>query len=248
VSELTVPEHCHTLTSRAELTVGTGPRLRWRCAPPMVLRPTGSHRVHLVQAAGGPLGGDDLALDVHLGAGSALQLRSAAAMVVQAGRVPAAARWTVAAALAVGAMLDWRPEPTVVCDGAELHSQITVGLQQGASAVLREEVVLGRAHQRGGRYQGDLTVELDGAPLLAHTLLLDGADPALTGPAGTAGARVIGMLAVVGEGIHGPPEGAGEKPGLRWACSALDGPGWLLLALGDSSAEVSALLDHAAPK
>jgi urease accessory protein len=107
-------------------------------------------------------------------------------------------------------------------------------------------VVLGRAGQRGGCYHGELAVELDGAPLLAHTLLLDGADPALAGPAGTGGARVVGMLTVVGEGSEGPPEGAGEEPGLRWGCSALDGPGRLLLALGDSPPAVSALLDRSA--
>lgn len=237
------------MKARAELTVEDGPdapRLRWRCAPPVLLRPTGPRRVHLVQVGGGPLGGDDLALDVDLGAGSHLQLRSAAAMVVQPGRPPAAARWTVAAALASGAVLDWQPEPTVVCDGAELRSRMTVALQRGACAVLREMVVLGRAGQRGGRYHGELTVELDGAPLLAHTLLLDGADPALAGPAGTGGARVVGMLAVVGEGLDDPPEGAREEPGLRWACSALDGPGQLLLALGDSPSAVSALLDRSA--
>lgn len=218
----------------------------WRCAPPVVVRPTGARRAHLVQAAGGPLGGDELALDVHLGAGSSLQLRSAAAMVVQAGRPAAPARWTVVAELAVGAVLDWRPEPTVVCDGAELHSRVRVALQRGAGAVLREEVVLGRAGQCGGRFTGELAVELEGIPLLAHTLLLDGADPVLAGPAGTGGARVVGMLALVGKGIAGPAQDAGEKPGLRWACSTLDGPGRLLLALGDSPAGVAVFLDEAA--
>lgn len=237
------------MRARAEVTIEPGPAsqcLRWRCAPPIVLRPTGPNRVHLVQAAGGPLGGDELALDVHLGAGASLEVRSAAATVVQAGRPPAAAAWTVAAALARQAALDWRPEPTVICDGAELRSSITVALQRGARAMLREEVVLGRVGQRGGRYHGELTVELDGAPLLAHTLLLDGADPVIAGPAGTGGARVVGMLAVVGEGIDGPAQGAGEEPGLRWACSALDGPGWLLLALGDRSTDITRLLDRVA--
>jgi urease accessory protein len=238
------------MRARAELTVGPGPgrgapRLWWRCAPPVVLRPTGPQRVHLVQAAGGPLGGDDLALEVNLGVGSHLQVRSATAMVVQGGCGPAPARWTVAAALEAGAVLDWQPEPTVVCDDAALHSRLTVALRRDACAVLREEVVLGRAGQRGGRYRGELAVELDGAPLLAHTLLLDGADPALGGPAGTGNARVVGTLAVVGQGVDGPLVGAGEKPGLRWACSALEGPGWLLLALGDSPSAVSDLLDQA---
>jgi urease accessory protein len=212
----------------------------------VVLRQTGPNRMHLVQAGGGPLGGDDLALDVNLGAGSSLQLRSAAAMVVQPGRLPAAARWTVAAALAPGAVLDWQPEPTVVCDDAELHSQLRVVMQPGARAILREQIVLGRAAQRGGRFIGELAVERAGVPLLVHTMLVDGADPVLTGPAGTAGARVVGMLAVVGEGIDVPSDSAGETPGLRWACSALDGPGWLLLVLGDLVTDVSRLLDETA--
>ena len=234
----------------AELTAEPGPEgacLRWRCAPPVVLRQTGPNRVHLVQAAGGPLGGDELALAVHLGAGTCLQVRSAGATVVQPSSPAAAAQWTVAADLADGAVLDWRPEPMVVCDGAELGSSMTVALQRGARAMLREVVVLGRVGQRGGRFDGELTVEREGVPLLAHTLLLDGADPVLTGPAGTGGARVVGMLTVVGEGIDGPPQDAGEQPGLRWACSALDGPGRLMVALGDRAADVTRIVDRAMP-
>jgi urease accessory protein len=202
--------------------------------------------MHLVQAAGGPLGGDELALAVHLGASTCLQVRSAGATVVQPSNPAAAAQWKVVADLAEGAVLDWCPEPTVICDGAELRSSMTVALQRGARAMLREMVVLGRTCQRGGRFHGELTVEWDGVPLLAHTLLLDGTDPVLAGPAGTGGARAVGMLAVVGEGIGGPPEDAGEEPGLCWACSALDGPGRLLLAVGDSPAVVTALLDREA--
>jgi urease accessory protein len=144
-------------------------------------------------------------------------------------------------------VLDWQPEPTVVCDGAELHSQVKIGLQPGARAILREQIVLGRAGQQGGRFAGELAIELAGVQLLAHTLLLDGADPVLTGPAGTDGARVVGMLVVVGVGIGESPRDAGDEPGLRWACSGLDGPGWLLLALGDRITDVSRLLDEAAP-
>lgn len=243
-------EHCYALTTvraRAEVVVEPGPAadvLRWRSAPPVALRPTGPGQIHLVQAAGGPLGGDDLGLAVRLGSGTSLRVRSAAATVVQPGRPAAAACWTVTADLSEGAVLDWRPEPTVVCDGAELRSSVTVSLRRGARAVLREEVVLGRAGQRGGRFRGELTVELEGIPLLAHTMLLDGVDSALTGPAGTGGARVIGTLVAAGEGIGGPPETAGEQTGLRWACSALDGPGWLLIAVGDRATDVSRLLDH----
>jgi len=232
--------------ARAELTVDGA--VRWRSDPPLALRPTGtsdgSQRVHLVQAAGGPLGGDDLGLAVRVGPGARLELRTVAATVAQPGSRPGPAHWTLEAEVADGAHLGWCPEPTVICDGAELRSTVAVVLRPGARALLREEVVLGRAGQRGGRFHGELTVELEGVPLLAHTVLLDGADPALTGPAGTGAARAVGTLAMVGEGVCGPPEGAGEEPGLRWACSALDGPGRLLLAIGDS-ASVVALLDRA---
>lgn len=230
------------MKARTQLTADAS-GLRWRSAPPVVLRPTGGHRIHLVHAAGGPLGGDDLALDVRLGTGCAVQLRSAAATVVQAGpSAGMAARWVVTASVADGGVLDWQPEPTVVCDGAELRSRITVSLQRGARAVLREVVVLGRAGQSGGRFTGELAVDLDGAPLLAHTLLLDGADPVLTGPAGTGGARVIGMLAVVGEGVGSPPQGGGEQPGLRWASCALDGPGHVVFAVGDRITDLTRVL------
>lgn len=235
------------MRATAELDVdggGCAPRLRWRSAPPVVLRPTGSRQVHLVQAAGGPLGGDELALTVRLAAAGRLRLRSAGATVVQAG--PAPARWSLTADVACGAVLDWHPQPTVVCDGAELRSSTRLRLRPGAGAVLREEVVLGRAGQLGGRFRGELTVELDGDPVLAHDMILDGADPVLTGPAGSGGARVVGTLLVVGEQLTGPPEGAGESSGLRWACGELDGPGRLLIALGDRADAVSGLLDRAA--
>lgn len=223
-----------------------GPRLRWRSVPPVVLRPTRGPEVYLVQAGAGPLGGDEFGLDVHLGERGCLQVRSAGATVVQPGDPAHRARWTVTADLAGGAVLGWRPEPTIICDGAHLCSTMAVALRAGARAVLHEVVVLGRAGQCGGRFRGELTVDCDGSPLLAHTLLLDGSDPVLAGPASTGGARAVGMLAVVGEGTGNPPQCAGEEPGLRWACSALDGPGWLLLALADRVTSITRLLDQAA--
>jgi urease accessory protein len=113
----------------------------------------------------------------------------------------------------------------------------------GGRALLREVVVLGRHGGRGGRYRGELTVTVAGAHLMTHTTLLDGADAALSGPAGTAGARAVGTLLVVG--CSDSPDGGGERPGLRWAWSALDGPGRVLLAVGDPG-PVTALLAGAA--
>ncbi|HWM56723.1 MAG TPA: urease accessory protein UreD [Pseudonocardia sp.] len=241
------------LTAAAEVTVVAGgaaadggrfpPQIRWSQAWPVVVRRTGTAEVHLVHGAGGPLGGDRFALDLALGSGAALQVRSAAATIVQPGAGDAA-RWSVRAALGPAARLVWRPEPTVVCDGAALDAELRLRLEPGAGAVLREVVVLGRLGERGGRYRGELRVDVGGTPLLAHRTVLDGTDPALCGPAGTAGARAVGTVVWAGAAV---PDGrlragAAEAPGLRWAYSELEGPGRVLLAVGEPRA-VGELLD-----
>ena len=255
------------LTAAARLRVsadpaGGPPRVRWTHAWPVVLRQTDRGRtgaggtarparVHLVHAAGGPLGGDDLALAVDVGAGAALAVRSAGATLVQPGAGAAAgtaARWAVHARVGAGGRLDWAPEPTVVADGTALASTLRVELAAGAGATVREVVVLGRHARRGGRCASGLDVVVDGVPLLAHTTVLDGADPGLCGPAGTAGARAVGTL--VRAGAAEPAPGAlgalaGEGGSVRWAWSTLDGPGAVLLAVGTPSA-VTAVLDAAA--
>jgi urease accessory protein len=185
-----------TATVAADRDAGR-PRIRWTQAWPIVLRPTGNARVHLVHGAGGPLGGDVLALDVRVGTGAALAVRSAGATIVQPGRGAAPARWGFDVVVGAGATLDWAPEPTVVTDGADYRTALRVDLGAGARVTLREVVVLGRHGGVGGRYRGRLDVSVDGDPLLAHTTSLDGADPALCGPGGTAGARAVGTLVVV---------------------------------------------------
>jgi urease accessory protein len=222
-----------------------GPRVRWAHEWPVVLRPTGSGRVHLVHAAGGPLGGDDLALSVDVGPDARLAVHSAGATLVQPGAgTDAAARWTVDVRVGAGGRLHWAPEPTVVSDRAALESAVRVTLAPGAVATVREIVVLGRHGQRGGRYTGATHVTVGEEPLLVHTTVLDGTDAALCGPAGTAGARAVGTLLRAGM-LPLADETAGESDGVRWAWTPLDGPGALLLAVGTPAA-VTAVLDAAA--
>jgi urease accessory protein len=232
------------LTAAAALDVTSSPgarqRVSWKQAWPVVLRPTGEGSVHLVHGAGGPLGGDRLSLTVDVGPGAALAVRSAGATLVQPGVVSGdPARWDVTARVGPAGRLDWAPQPTVVTDGAAIDATVRVELAADATALVRELVVLGRYGRRGGRYRGGLDVTVAGEPLFSHVTVLDGADPALSGPAGTAGARAVASLLVVGR-----PGGAGaaEQPGVRWAWSELDGPGSVLLAVGEPG-PVTALLD-----
>jgi urease accessory protein len=226
----------------ARLEVRDG-RVTWSSRPPVVLRRTGASRVHVVQVGGGPLGGDALALDVVVGAGQHLELCSAAATVVQPGCTPgAAATFVVTASVESGATLVWRPEPTVVTDGAVWEPRLRLRLAEGAAASVVEQVVLGRAGQRGGRVASTLDVRVGDRPLLVTTTHLDGADPALTGPGGTAGARSVGTLLTAGAtGGPGTDEDAGEDGDAVWARTPLAGPGTLLTALGTPRAVAGVL-------
>lgn len=240
------------LTATASVVVDAcagRPRIRWTQAWPIVLRPTGDARVHLVHGAGGPLGGDVLALDVRVGAGATLAVRSAGATIVQPGRGPDPARWDFDVVVDAGASLDWAPEPTVVTAGADYRTSLRVDVAAGARAVVREVVVLGRHGSAGGRYRGRLDVTVDDHPLLAHMTSLDGEDPALCGPGGAAGARAVGTLLVAGAttaaGPGALPDAAladvGERPEVRWAWTDLAGPGRALFAVGEPAAVITLL-------
>ncbi len=224
----------------ADLHAGR-PRIRWTQAWPIVLRPTGDARVHLVHGAGGPLGGDRLALDVRVGADAVLAVRSAGATIVQPGRGSEPARWDFGVVVGPGASLDWAPEPTVVTARADYRTSLRVELAAAARAVIREVVVLGRNGSAGGRYRGRLDVIVDGVPALAHTTLLDGADPALCGPGGIAGGRAVGTLLVVDPVPAAPGALVGERPDVRWAWTDLAGPGRALLAVGEPRAVIAVL-------
>ena len=116
-------------------------------------------RVHLVHGAGGPLGGDDLALTSTWPPARGCAVRSAAATARAAGcRDRRPARWTVDGRVGAGGppALGAGAHGRVRRGGAGV-GELRVTLAAGAAAtVLREVVVLGRHGQRGGRYRGEL--------------------------------------------------------------------------------------------
>ncbi|MGH3621563.1 MAG: urease accessory protein UreD [Sciscionella sp.] len=231
------------MRAHATLAVHEG-ACRWRDAPPVVLRRTGAARFHLVQTAGGPIGGDDLGLDVVLDDGCEVELRSVAATIVQPGHGTVPARWRMLVELGHGARLRWA-QLAVVCERAYYETELSVRLRDRAQAIVREEIVLGRADESGGRYCGRLAVNMGSAPLLRHDSLLDGADDDLCGPAGTGGHRALGTMVVAGDDVRLPDELAYREPGLVWSVSPLAGPGFLVVVLSTSSSAVSRTLDEA---
>jgi urease accessory protein len=223
----------------------TAEGIHWRDDSPIVLRPTGPDQVRLVQAAGGPLGGDELALAVTVDAGARLRLGSVAATVAQPGPAGDPSRWRVDLDLGPDADLRWTPEPTVVCAGADHRTELHATVAAGARLVVREVVLLGRSGEPGGRYRGRLAVDVAGEPLLRNESVVDGLDPELSGPAGTGGHRVLGTLVVAGPVGPLPDRPARVEADLVTAVLPLAGPGFLVLALGDTVTAVGAALDQA---
>jgi urease accessory protein len=208
---------------------------------PLVLRACGDV-VRLVAAAGGPLGGDELCLDIEVGDGARLELRTVAASVVQPDRVGHESTVTFRARVGAGGHLAFLPEPTVICAGARHRTRTYVSLAPSASLVLREELVLGREDERGGRVDALLHVDRGGRALLRATLDLDGTDVSTAGPAVLGGARTVGSLLTVDPSWVDPT--LRPPPWCHPDAAALDleGPGRLVTALAADTVALHRLL------
>ena len=206
---------------------------------------TGAAEVHLVGGAAGPLGGDVLHLDIEVGPGAHLVVRTVAASIVLPGLSGAQSTTGVRASVADGGRLRWLPEPVVAARGCRHLASSHVDIAGGGYLVWREEVICGRH----GEDSGDLTltaaVRLDGAPLFQQELAVGPHAPAWAGPAVLGGATAVGSLLVVDPAwavghkpvahAAGPPPGASstEVPGLgAWvARMPLAGPAVLTSAV-----------------
>jgi urease accessory protein len=133
-------------------------------------RETGPGVVHLVGTAAGPLGGDDVTIDVRLGPGARLAVRSAGATIIQPGRLVPDSRLRLLLTVGDEAWLDVGCEPTVICHRAEHEASAELTLVGSGQVNLLEQVLLGRANEPGGHWIGRTRVTRDGQPELRHTL------------------------------------------------------------------------------
>jgi urease accessory protein len=160
---------------------------------PLVLRRT-PEAVYVVGGAAGPIGGDELALRISVGAGAFLRMRTAAASIALPGPDGLESELRVTVDVGAGARLEYLPEPIVVSAGARHATIIRVTLAEGASLLLRDEVLLGRHGEAGGASRTELRVSYAGRPLLRQSLEVAGDDTAGLGPAVLAGHRGVGNL------------------------------------------------------
>jgi urease accessory protein len=205
---------------------------------PLALRAT-PDGIYLVGAAAGPLGGDDLALDIDVGPGAGLVLRSAAAMVALPGRRGGPSALRITARVGAAGRLDYAPQPAVAAAGCHHRTHASVELGPGAALRWREELVLGRDGEAPGRYASRLDVTLAGAPVYRGELAAgcpgtDGSSAVL------AGARAAGGVLLVAE--RGPRPAAAVHEGL--AVLPLAGPGTAVTAVAPDAATLSRRLAH----
>ncbi|WP_433621451.1 urease accessory protein UreD [Nocardia sp. CA-120079] len=153
---------------RIVAAVGTLPEIH--ASGGLAARRTGPDAVHLIGTAATPLGGDELDIEIVVGAGARLVVRSVAATIaLPSTRTPLSlAHWH----FDVAGELDFDPEPTIVAGGAHHHAVTEVRLTPDARLRLRERVQIGRTGEDGGGWRGDLIADIGALPLLRHRLEL----------------------------------------------------------------------------
>lgn len=208
-------------------------------APPLTMRDT-PDGVYLVASGAGPMGGDELALDITVQPSARTTVRSAGASLVLPG--PTGAPSTMCVRARVGGDLRWLPEPTVLVQGCEHTTIARIDLAAHGTVLWREEVVLGRHGEPSGSLLQRLHVDVGGRPLLRNELLVGPAWPGADGPAGLCGAGTVGSL--LGVGLERPPSHPNVE-GSRAAIADLSPTAWLLTVVAPNARTLRRVLDDA---
>lgn len=174
----------------------------------------------LVNTAGGVAGGDRFDVDVTARADARLTLTTAAAEKVYRSHGPEA-RIAVALRAEAGARLAWLPQETILFDRARVLRSIDIDLASGASLLLCEIVVFGRAAMgevmAEGRFIDRWRLRIGGRLAFAETVKLDGAIAhKLSGRAVANGGAAVGTALIV-------PDDEAVVERLRGATDALAG-------------------------
>lgn len=197
----------------------------------LFLPPTrGSRReVVFLNTSGGLASGDRLDYSVTLAAGTEASATTQTAERAYRADGPAA-QAEVRLRLGQGASLDWLPQETILFDGAALDRRLEADLDAGASLLMTETAVLGRAAMgetvsRLGLHDRRI-VRREGRPVLVDPLRLNDAGLSRDSAALLGGARAIGFLALIGPGAAdalAPLRARLDEPGVTAAASASDG-------------------------
>jgi urease accessory protein len=213
---------------------------------PLLPRRTGPGTVHLVGGAAGPLGGDRLRIEIEVGPGAELTVRTVAASIALPGRGGAVSRVDVTARVAAGAYLAFLPEPLIAAAGCRHEVTTAVDLEAGAGLLWRDEVVCGRHGEPAGDVTLRASVRLAGRPLYRNDLAIGPSAPGWSGGAVLGGARAHASLLQVNGHDGAATTDAVEPPRLLGPTAALlplAGPATVALVTGPDLRQVRAALD-----
>jgi urease accessory protein len=206
------PPERGTLIATLAVAVEADRVTRLAVAPPLAakLAPPGPDgpALWLVSSAASVLEGDVLRVEVDLGPGARLAVRSVAAQLVHPCPGGGWGAIEVVARLGAGAHLDWAPEPVVVAGGGRYRGRADVALGPGAGVSWTDELVLGRSGDDPATVEVDTALRIDreGRPVLRDGLA---SGPAWRGPAVLGDATYAGAIHAIG----GPAPADADRPG-----------------------------------
>jgi urease accessory protein len=157
-------------------------------------------QVYLLHPPGGLVGGDDLSIDVDVGAGARVLLTTPAATKLYRSRGTTAAQRVLLRA-GSAARIEWLPQETIAYEGSHAALATRVELASGAELIAWEVTCLGRpacqerfAH---GALDQRLEVSRGGTPLVLERARYQGGGPGLDGSWGLGGHAVSGTLVCI---------------------------------------------------
>jgi len=191
--------------------------------------------VFLVSAGAGPLGGDELLTEVHVGTAASLLVRTVGAVLARRGpHGRSQSLSTVRAVLDEGAQLTLVPEPGIAGEGADHRSRLHVVLAPSARLFVRDEIVLGRTGERPGTWWSDRTISIGSRPLFVSEIGLGPDAPLWKMPNVLGGAQTQSSLLLVHRDLTGVSSETLTCDGAIGARLPLAGPGVEITAFGSS--------------
>ena len=176
---------------------------------PLVRGAGGVARVSLVSGAAGPLGGDDFALNICVGAGTTLLLNEISSTLLLPGARGGRSRMRIHITVQEDASFVWLAESVIAAQGCEHIHEVRVDLADSARMLIRDELQLGRHREPPGNLMQDLHIRRGKQTLFRQQLRLGPDAPGWRSPA------VIGMHKCVGNVLVVDPRWREAPPATR---------------------------------
>jgi len=132
----------------------------------------------VINTAGGVTGGDNFTLTARAGENSHLSLTTQAAERAYQAQPEQIASVSNRLFASRGARIDWLPQETILYESCAMRRQMSVELDEGASLLLVEPLVFGRAAMgevlRHGSFSDRIDIRRKGQPLYLDAMTLQG--------------------------------------------------------------------------